>query len=365
MPRRGRLLAFIGSAGIVAGVAVPRLLAEMRATDLSGKVVLITGSSRGLGFALAREFARHGARLVICARHEESLQTARAALERDSGAEVLAVPCDISQREQVERLVRLATERFGQIDVLVNNAGIIMVGPAETMTIADYEEALGSIFWGAVYATFAVLPAMRARGSGHITNITSIGGKVSVPHLLPYSAAKFALVGFSEGLRAEVAKHGIRVTTIAPGLMRTGSPPNAWFKGKHDEEYTWFSLSDNLPATSISARRAAKTIVAATRRGAAEVILSPQAKLLAWFHGLLPGTTSDILALIDRFLPAPGGIGHDRATGWESRTAITRSFLNALGHHAEHELNQYADPAAPPIEPGSSAETPPSPVLGG
>lgn len=364
MQGRGPRLALVGSAALVLGVAA-KVATRIRALDLAGKVVLITGSSRGLGFALAQEFARHGARLVICARHEEPLESARAALVTRFGAEVLAIPCDVSERSQVEHLVSLAIEHYGQIDVLVHNAGVIMVGPAETMTLADYDEAMAAIFWGGVYATFAVLPAMRARGNGHITFITSIGGKVSVPHLLPYSAAKFALVGFAEGLRAEVARYGVRVTAIAPGLMRTGSPPNAFFKGRHDAEYTWFSLSDSLPLTSISARRAATQIVAATRRGASEVILSPQAKLLSWFHGLFPGTTTDILALIDRFLPSAGGSGHDRMTGWESQTAISRSFLNALGHRAEVAFNQYADPAAPPLDASPVSGMPTAPAVGG
>lgn len=348
MANRGQRLALLGAAGMLLGLAARRALAELRAMSLRGKVVLITGSSRGFGYALAQECARQGARLIICARHDESLETARAALVADFGAEVLAVRCDVTQRAEVEHLVRRATEHFGQIDVLIHNAGIIIVGPAETMTLADYEQCLATMFWGGVYAALAVLPAMRARHSGHITFITSIGGKVSVPHLLPYSTAKFALVGFAEGLRAEVAKARVNVTIIAPGLMRTGSPPNADFKGKHAAEYTWFSLGDSLPFTSISARRAARMTIAATRRGASEVILSPQAKLLAWFHGLLPGTTTDLLALANRFLPPPGGIGDQRATGWESQTAITRSFLNALGHRAQVEYNQYSDPAAPP-----------------
>lgn len=349
---RGRRLALVSSAGIVAGlagIAARRAVAQAGATDLRGKVVLITGSSRGLGYALAQECARQGARLAICARRDESLDAARAALARDYDVDVLAVRCDVTEREQVEQLVQRTREHYGQIDVLIHCAGIILVGPEETMTLADYEQCMGTIFWGGFYATHAVLPAMRARGSGQITYIASIGGKVSVPHLLPYCTAKFALVGFGEGLRAEAAKYGVRVTTVAPGLMRTGSPPNAIFKGRHDAEYTWFSLGDSLPLVSISARRAAKMIVAATRRGASEVILSPQAKLLAWFHGLLPGTTTDILSLVDRFLPSAGGIGADRATGWASQTDITRSFVNGLGHRAQLEFNQYADPAAPPI----------------
>ena len=161
----------------------------------------------------------------------------------------------------------MTTERFGRMDVLVNNAGIISVGPAQAMTRQDFAEAMDVDFWGTLNPILAVLPQMRERRGGRIVNITSIGGKVSVPHLLPYSCAKFAATALSEGLRAELARDGIVVTTIVPGLLRTGSYDQALFKGDHAGEYDWFSVSDNLPGQSISAERAAREIVRATRRG--------------------------------------------------------------------------------------------------
>src|SRR5262249_52903527 len=150
----------------------------------------------------------------------------------------------------VKHMVDAVWNHFGPIDVLINNAGVIEVGPLETMTLQDFEEAMRTHFWGPVYTTMAVLSEMRYRGGGRIVNISSIGGKVSVPHLVPYCASKFALCGLSEGLRAELAKDNILVTTVIPGLMRTGSPPNATFKGRHREEYAWFSISDALPVVS-------------------------------------------------------------------------------------------------------------------
>src|SRR5262249_50390239 len=147
------------------------------------------------------------------------------------------VPCDITDRERVEEMVAVVQYRWGPVDVLINNAGTISVGPVETMTLDDYRRAMRTHFWGPLYTIHAVLPAMRRRGTGRIVNISSIGGKVSVPHLLPYNASKFALVGYSEGLRAELARDGIVVTTVCPGLMRTGSPRHAFFKGRHRAEY--------------------------------------------------------------------------------------------------------------------------------
>ncbi len=325
----------------LAGVALWRRLG-LRREQVRGQVVLITGSSRGLGLALAQEFASLGARLVICARDASELELARAQLAR-TGAEVLAVPCDLTVSSEVDRLVRQARERFGRIDILINNAGVIQVGPLSAQTLTDFQEAMDVMFWGVVYPTLAVLPEMLARRGGRIANITSIGGKVAVPHLLPYDCAKFAAVGFSEGLRAELARDGIKVTTVVPGLMRTGSHLNAYFKGNNQSEYTWFSLGATLPAVSMDAHRAARKIVRAVRAGRAEIILSPQANLLAMFHGLFPGTTADILGLVNRALPT--GSAQERHTGKESETPVSRSFVTSLGRRAAEKLNQYPENA--------------------
>jgi NAD(P)-dependent dehydrogenase (short-subunit alcohol dehydrogenase family) len=161
-----------------------------RQANLDGQVVLITGASRGLGLALAREFARIGCRLVITARDAQELARAQQDLWQ-RGAAVLAVPCDVTNQEQVHSVVDQATQRFGGVDIVVNNAGMIQVGPLTTTTKEDFASALDVMFWGTLYPTLAVLPQMRARRRGHIVNITSIGGMVSVPHLLPYTCAKY------------------------------------------------------------------------------------------------------------------------------------------------------------------------------
>jgi NAD(P)-dependent dehydrogenase (short-subunit alcohol dehydrogenase family) len=337
-PRPGRALgaAAGGVALLLAGRALWRRLA---AWDLRRRVVLITGGSRGLGLALAEAFAREGARLVICARDAADLAAARARLER-MGAEVLALPCDVADRAAVERLVGEATRRFGRIDVLVNNAGQIAVGPLESQRLEDFEQAMAVMFWGVVYPTLAVLPQMRARGEGRVVNVTSIGGKVAVPHLVPYGCAKFAAVGFSEGLRAELARAGIAVVTVVPGLMRTGSYLNAGFKGRHRAEFTWFALGATSPLTTVGAGRAARQIVAATRRGDAEVVLSWQAKLLALVHGVAPGLTADLLGVVNRLLPPPGGVTGAPVPGKASETPVTASPLTALGRRAAARYNQ-------------------------
>ncbi|HMF54869.1 MAG TPA: SDR family NAD(P)-dependent oxidoreductase [Pyrinomonadaceae bacterium] len=336
--RDGLMLA----AASVGGFLAARVLWNWwREYELHGRVALITGGSRGLGLVMAREFAREGARLAICARDVDELERARADL-MNRGAEVLAVPCDVTDRSQVCEMVKVVQDHYGQIDVLVNNAGVIQVGPIEVMTVEDFDEAMRVHFWGPLYTTFAVLPEMRRRGQGRIVNISSIGGKISVPHLVPYSASKFALVGLSEGLRAELQKDGIVVTTVCPGLMRTGSPRNATFKGKNRAEYAWFSISDSLPLSSMMAGRAARQIIAACKRGDAEIVLTIQAQLAVKFHGLFPGLTADMLGLINRLLPAPGGIGKRHAKGKDSGSPLSPSWLTALSDKAAERNNEMA-----------------------
>lgn len=290
----------VAAGGIGCGL-IGQALLRRRAADFRGKVAFITGGSRGLGLQIAREFARVGCRIAICARDDAELMRAADDLRSD-GAAVFAVRCDVSNREEIERAIGTVTDHFGQIDILVNNAGIIQTGPIETMTVEDFEKAMGIIFWGTLSATLAVLPQMRARRSGHIVNISSVGGKISMPHLLPYNAAKFAVTGFSEGLRAELASDGVQVTTIAPGLLRTGGHRNAEFKGDLKAEYAWFSLGDTLPFAALDATQAAREIVTATRRGEAERILSLPASIAARFSGAFPALSTDILALVNRYL---------------------------------------------------------------
>ena len=314
--------------GLAAAALVTRRLLRRKAA-LRDEVAFITGGSRGLGLLLAQELARRGCRVALCARDEEELARAADTIQ----SEVLAIPCDVSDRAQVEQAIRAATERFGGIDILVNNAGIIQVGPLESMTQEDFERALSINFWGALYTTLAVLPQMRERHHGRIVNITSIGGKVAVPHLLPYDCAKFALVGLSEGLRAELLVDGIFVTTVVPGLMRTGSPVHAIFKGEHEREFAWFSAGDLLALTSMSAERAARSIVDASARGDAEVTLSWQAKLLRAAHALAPGLTADVLGVVNRMLPS--GVDRLERAGIEVTRALPRSLRARLDRLAD------------------------------
>jgi NAD(P)-dependent dehydrogenase (short-subunit alcohol dehydrogenase family) len=331
----------VKAAGVVLAAAfVARsALRQLRTGSMQGRAIFVTGGSRGLGLAIAMECAKRGANVAICGRDFEKLDRATGRL-REYGTGVFPLACDIRDASQIASAIRRAFERFGRLDMLVNNAGIIAVGPLESMTREDYQDAMDTHFWAMYYAVEAALPIFKQQGRGRIVNVTSIGGKVSVPHLLAYSASKFAAVGYSEGLRAELAPLNISVTTVCPGLMRTGSPRNAWFKAQHRKEYTWFTLSDVLPGLSISARSAARAIVDAGLRGDAEIVLSLPAQLITLLHGVAPGMTANLMKIAARVLPGPGGIEKQKMRGVDSSTALTESPLTILGKKAEREYNQ-------------------------
>jgi NAD(P)-dependent dehydrogenase (short-subunit alcohol dehydrogenase family) len=344
-PAASRLKSFglLAATGAVLGaIAAARPAArDRRRIDLRDKVALVTGGSRGLGLVLARELVRAGASVAICARDEAELARARADLER-SGVRVLALRSDITQRDQVDALLAQVRDRLGPIDVLINNAGTIQVGPMEEMTPEDYDHALRVHFWGPLFTTLGVLPEMRRRRSGRIVNIASVGGKISVPHLLPYSASKFALVGFSEGLRGALLRHGIFVTTVCPGLMRTGSPRNASFKGRHRGEFAWFSISDSLPIVSMDATSAARRILDACRHGDAELLMPLSTEVAVKLNALVPGAGAALMSVAERLLPGPGGIGTDARRGAESESRWSPSVLTRRGDEAAARNNELA-----------------------
>jgi NAD(P)-dependent dehydrogenase (short-subunit alcohol dehydrogenase family) len=308
--------------------------------DFRDKVVIVTGGSRGLGLVLARELAQRGARVAIGARNTDDLHRATDDIAAH-GSLPLAMPCDVTNAADVTRFVHTVTERLGPIDVLINNAGTISVGPLDAMTERDFQDAMATHFWGPYHFIEAALPGMRQRGAGRIVNISSIGGKVAVPHLVPYCASKFALVGYSHGLRAELAQHGIVVTTICPGLMRTGSPPNALFKGQHRKEYAWFAISDSLPLLTLSAEHAARQILRACQRGDAEAVLSLPAQAAVTLFHLFPHLTAEMLAVVNRYLlPGPGGVGAEARLGRESESPLAPSLLTATTDGAARRNNE-------------------------
>jgi NAD(P)-dependent dehydrogenase (short-subunit alcohol dehydrogenase family) len=327
-------------AGIGAGLAlIPILRARRRRFGFSGRAVLVTGGSRGLGLVLCRQLVAAGARVAITARDAEALERAQRDLAA-FGGEVLTVPCDLSDPEQLATMVRTVRRNLGPIEMLVNNAGIIQVGPLDTMRMSDFEAAMAVHVWAPLRLVQAVLPDMRKRGEGRIVNISSFGGKFAVPHLAPYVTSKFALTGLSESLTVSLAKENIRVVTVCPGLMRTGSPWNALFKGRHRAEYRWFAIGSNLPVVSVDAERAARRILAAADRGIPEVMVTGTARLASAVWNAFPNLGLGTMALVDRLLPGDGGLGKRSVSGFDSRGGLTASFATRGTDRAASRFNE-------------------------
>lgn len=303
------------------------IMRARRTFTLNNKVVLITGGTRGLGLLLARKIAREGGKVVICGRSEESLDEASRDLEKISSKH-LAVPCDITDKLQVKQLIQRINAEVGTVDVLINNASTIQVGPMDLMDEEDFQTAMEVHTWGPLQLINEVLPEMKRKKVGRIVNIISVGGIISYPHLLPYTISKHALSGLSKGITAEVNERNIRITSVYPGLMRTGSPRNISVKGKHEKEYAWFKIADSLPGISMNAEKSANRIVEAMKRGDQTLVLTFPAKLISLLQVLAPDFTISMFKLDNYLLPdKPISGQRDTRKGYESESGFSRNVL--------------------------------------
>src|SRR5437667_4731920 len=266
------------------------------------KIALITGGSRGLGLAIARQICARGGKVALIARDAEELARAKTELDR-LATDVLTIPCDLLEYAQIQSAVQQLRQHFSKIDILFNNAGTIEIGPLAHMQLKDFDRAMRLHFWAPFILYLLVAPQMRAKGGGRIVNISSIGGRIAVPHMAPYSASKFALAGFSDALRSELARDHIYVTTVTPGLMRTGSHIHAKFKGDHAAEYKWFDWSRKIPFASISMDRAARKILTACRRGSPTLVMPVSAYLIIAANAVFPNLMARVMKLFNRSLP--------------------------------------------------------------
>ncbi|MBB6121298.1 SDR family NAD(P)-dependent oxidoreductase [Nocardiopsis algeriensis] len=330
----------MAAAGVAVGAGAVALALRSAPARLTGRVALVTGGSRGLGLQMARELGDRGARVAVCARDTAELDQAVADL-RSRGVDALGIRCDLRDPGQIEDMVAQAVAHFGHLDIVVNNAGIIQVGPQEVFDESHFQDAMDTMFWAPLRVSRAALGHLEATG-GTLVNITSIGGHLSVPHLLPYSCAKFAETALSEGLAAEVARTGVKVTTVVPGLMRTGSHRAAVFSGRAEYEHAWFSLFAGLPLVSTSAERAARRIVEAAARGRSYVILTPLARAVVLARGVSPALVQTTTRVMGRMLPsAPEEV--EEQAGKEAGRGVVNRVLRlptALNERAAGRLNQ-------------------------
>lgn len=278
--------------------------------SLSGQTALVTGGSRGLGLLMADQLAARGCTVIIAARDADELASAqKKLLHRRPDVAVHTFVCDVREQEAVHAMFRTAHDTCGGPDIVIANAGIIQVAPLEAIGAKEFRDAMDTMFMGAVHTCLEALPYLRAsEQGGRLAVISSVGGLLGVPHLLPYAAAKAAAGVLAEGLHAELAASGVSVTAVYPGLMRTGSHLQAEFGGSHSKEFGWFSAVAGAPLVSMNAQRAAERIVKAVLRRRTRLVLTPLARAADLAHGMAPAVTTRLNGVVARMLPqaAPG-----------------------------------------------------------
>jgi NAD(P)-dependent dehydrogenase (short-subunit alcohol dehydrogenase family) len=251
----------------------------MSSNPFEKKVAIVTGASLGIGRATALALAEQGASVALASRNNEALSALAEQLKRQ-GRQVLVIPTDVTQRDEVEALVREVVAQWGRMDILISNAGEYIRAPITDLDPATIQRSLDVNFFGGVYCVKAVLPHMLRQKSGHIVFVTSMDGKIGLPPDAPYVSAKFALTGFCEVLRQEVRDRGISVTNVLPGRVDTPMI--------EDLKFSWIS-------PKLSPESVAKAILMGIRKRKPIVIIPPGAKLLYYINVFAP-TLSDRLA---------------------------------------------------------------------
>ncbi len=317
----GCLLTNRRGASALFGLAALTLRLWPTSYSLKGRSVVITGGSRGLGLAIAEQFLLKGSNVVLLARDGDELTRAQSLLRERTYRPPTVIACDMTVPTQVDAALTEAEEAYGPIDIVINNAGTIVVGPFASMNKADFSALLELQLHAVVNITQNLVKRWKSTG-GRIANICSIGGKIAVPHMSTYCAAKFALAGLSQTLASELKRDGITVTTVFPGLMRTGSPIQAVIKGDHESEYAWFALGDSVPGVSVSAEYAAKRIVEAVRSGDSEIIFPSTMKLASIAQSQFPELFALAMSTAAAFFPT--GQSETRKTGAQSKAWLEK-----------------------------------------
>lgn len=265
------------------------------------KVALITGGSEGIGRAIAARFAQEADyRIAIAARTPEKLVEAASQLKTQSATPVMPIPTDVRDSEQVRQAVDQVLTEFGQLDVLVNNAGLYSSGPTETFSLEDWHKVIDTNLWGYIHTIHAVLPHFVAQQSGAIVNICSIAGKVPMPYQTIYTTSKYAISGLSQSLSAELAPKGIHVCAIYPNIIQTDFPEKAVLKGSTSEDKMarYQQLEQTLSMLFIEKPEDVANAVWQALQKEDRERVPGSAKLLNGMQSALPGLTQWMLQAI-------------------------------------------------------------------
>lgn len=257
-------------------------------------IAFITGASQGIGKATALLFAKNGYDLIITARTKDRLESVAEEI-RSQNRQVLAITADTGDRLSIEALIKLGLEKFSQIDVLVNNAGICMTAPMAKTTIEEWERIINVNLWGYIYSINALLPHFLARKQGTIVNVGSFGGKVPLPKMTAYCTTKYAITGLTETLRLELESQGIQVSGIYPSVTNTSFLERAVFKDSDPQQMKEL-LSSPLASQP---EDVAQAIWNAVKYSQAEVIVG-SAKIPTLLSRLFPGITQGIMQLVTK-----------------------------------------------------------------
>ena len=251
--------------------------------DFKNKVVLITGASSGIGKDAAIEFAKRGSNIVLVARRPDRLRELADKLEQFNTS-TLVCPCDVSEKNQVKEMTKTVFEKFDSVDILVNNAGFAIYGSVSDLSIDEIESQMQTNYFGMVYCTKNILPYMLKKGSGHIVNVASVAASFGLPGIAPYCASKFAMLGFSEGLKHELKHTKVGVTVVSPIMVRTN-----FF------EHPSFEKMPRYSPTSLSSKTVAKSILQAANSPRLEIIVPPVVRGAVWLKHTFPYLIDPIL----------------------------------------------------------------------
>lgn len=264
------------------------------------KVALVTGGSEGIGRAIAARLAQENYHVVIAARDAAKLTAAASDLKTQFATPVVPMPTDVRDPKQVQALIEQIMADFGQLDVLVNNAGLYSTGPTEEFTLEDWHRVIDTNLWGYIHTIHAALPHMLAKKSGAIVNLCSVAGKVPMPYHTLYTTSKFAISGLSQSLSAELSPKGVQVCAIYPNIIKTNFPEKAVMQGKdlEDQKARYQQLDQTLSVPFIEKPDdVAKAVWDAIENNESEHILG-SAKLMSGMHAVLPSLTQRMVRMI-------------------------------------------------------------------